>query len=137
MVAASVAVTTGLFAIVFKLLPSTRIEWDDVWWGSLVTAILFWIGKFVIGLYLGRSAMASSYGAAGTVVMVIVWVYYSAQVFFFGAELTHEYALSSGSHRVPEAANSDFAREDDALLARARRIVKGKDPALAPPPAAG
>jgi membrane protein len=79
--------------------------------------------------------MASSYGAAGTLVMVIVWVYYSAQIFFFGAELTHEYARTSGSHRVAEAANSDFAREDDALVARARRIVKGKDPALAPPPA--
>jgi membrane protein len=132
---ASVAVTTGLFALVFKLLPSVRIDWRDVWTGALVTAILFWIGKFLIGLYLGRSAVASSYGAAGTLVVVIVWVYYSAQIFFFGAELTHEYARSAGSHRVAEAANSDFAREDDALVARARRIVKGKDPALAPPPA--
>jgi membrane protein len=133
--AASVAVTTGLFAVVFKLLPSTRIEWDDVWWGSLVTALLFWAGKFLIGLYLGRSAVASSYGAAGTLVVVVMWVYYSAQIFFFGAEFTREYARRSGSHRVQDAANSDFAREDDAMVARARRIVKGRDPALVPPPA--
>jgi membrane protein len=133
--AASIAVTTGLFALVFKLLPSVRIEWDDVWWGSLVTAVLFWVGKFLIGLYLGRSAVASSYGAAGTLVVVVMWVYYSAQIFFFGAEFTREYARSSGSHRVQDAANSDFAREDDAMVARARRIVKGRDPAVVPPPA--
>lgn len=131
---ASVAVTTGLFALVFKLLPTVRIDWRDVWSGSLVTAILFWIGKFLIGLYLGRSAMASSYGAAGTLVVVIVWVYYSAQIFFYGAEFTNAYAKAAGSHRVQDAANSDFVREDDAMVARARRIVKGGDPALAPPP---
>ncbi|HSN19056.1 MAG TPA: YihY/virulence factor BrkB family protein [Usitatibacter sp.] len=131
----SVAVTTGLFALVFKVLPSVRLDWSDVWPGSFVTALLFWIGKFLIGLYLGRSAVASSYGAAGTLVVVIMWVYYSAQIFFYGAEFTRQYARSSGSHRVPEAANSDFAREGDALVARAQRIVKGKDPALARPPA--
>lgn len=132
---ASVAVTTGLFALVFKILPTARIRWNDVWLGSLVTAVLFWIGKYLIGLYLGRSSVASSYGAAGTLVVVIVWVYYSAQIFFYGAEFTHRYALRSGSHRAPaDAANSDFAREDDAMVARARRIVKGRDPALDPPP---
>ena len=131
---ASVGVTTGLFALVFKVLPSVRIDWRDVWLGSFVTAVLFWIGKYLIGLYLGRSAVASSFGAAGTLVVVIVWVYYSAQIFFYGAEFTHAYATSEGSHRVQDAANSDFAREDDAMVARARRIVKGGDPALAPPP---
>lgn len=131
----SVAVTTGLFALVFKVLPSTRIDWSDVWLGALVTAVLFWVGKFLIGLYLGRSALASSYGAAGTLVVAIMWVYYSAQIFFYGAEFTREYARGRGSHRVPDAANSDFAREDDAMVARARRIVKGRDPALARPPA--
>ena len=131
---ASVGVTTGLFALVFKILPSVRIDWNDVWLGSFVTAVLFWIGKYAIGLYLGRSAVASSYGAAGTLVMVIVWVYYSAQIFFYGAEFTHEYARTTGSHRVSDAANSDFAREDDAMVARARRIVKGRDPALVQPP---
>jgi membrane protein len=131
---ASLAVTTGLFALVFKLLPSVRIAWRDVWLGSFVTAALFWVGKFLIGLYIGHSAVASSYGAAGTLVVAILWVYYSAQVFFYGAEFTHEYARRRGSHSVPhDAANSDFAREDDAMLARARRIVKGKDPVVAQP----
>jgi membrane protein len=129
----SIAVTTGLFALTFKVLPAVRIAWKDVWLGSLVTAVLFSIGKFVIGLYLGKSAVASSYGAAGTLVVVIVWVYYSAQIFFYGAEFTREFARRSGSHRMPQAANSEFAREDDAMVDRARRIVKGKDPAVARP----
>ena len=129
----SVAVTTGLFAITFKMLPTARIAWRDVWLGSLVTAILFSIGKSLIGLYIGKSAVASSYGAAGTLVVVIVWVYYSAQIFFYGAEFTREFARRSGSHRTPQAANSEFAREDEAMVARARRIVKGKDPAVARP----
>ncbi len=130
----SIAVAAGLFAAVFKILPSTRIEWDDVWLGSLVTAVLFWIGKYLIGLYIGKSAMASSYGAAGTLVVVIMWVYYSAQIFFYGAEFTREYARSSGSRRTSrDAANSEFAREDEAMVARARRIVRGKDPAVARP----
>jgi membrane protein len=133
--AVSLAVTTGLFALVFKVLPSAHIAWRDVWLGSFVTAVLFWVGKFLIGLYLGRSAVASSYGAAGTLVVAIFWVYYSAQVFFYGAEFTRAYACRRGSHAVPQdAANSDFVREDDAMVARARRIVKGKDPVVAPPP---
>jgi membrane protein len=131
--AVSVAVTTGLFALTFKVLPTARIAWKDVWLGSLVTAALFSIGKSLIGLYLGKSAVASSYGAAGTLVVVIVWVYYSAQIFFYGAEFTREFARRSGSHRSPQAANSEFAREDEAMVDRARRIVKGKDPAVARP----
>jgi membrane protein len=132
--AVSLAVTTGLFALVFKVLPSARIAWSDVWLGSFVTALLFWAGKFLIGLYLGRSAVASSFGAAGTLVVAILWVYYSAQVFFYGAEFTRAYACRRGSHALQEAANSDFAREDEAMVARAWRIVKGKDPVVAPPP---
>jgi membrane protein len=134
--AASIAVTTGLFALTFKLLPSARIDWRDVWLGSFVTAVLFSIGKTLIGLYLGKSAVASSYGAAGTLVVVIVWVYYSAQIFFYGAELTREFARRAGSRRAPLAANSEFAREDDAMVARARRIVRGKDPVVPRPRAA-
>jgi membrane protein len=132
--AVSLGVTTGLFALVFKVLPSAPIMWRDVWLGSLVTAVLFWVGKYLIGLYIGRSVVASSYGAAGTLVVAIVWVYYSAQVFFFGAEFTRAYACRHGSHSlVPDAANSDFVREDEGMVERARRIVKGKDPALVPP----
>ena len=132
----SVAVMAALFAMMYKLLPAARIAWSDVWSGALFTAILFWIGKFAIGLYLGKNDVVSAFGSAGTVVLVIVWVYYSAQIFFVGAEFTHEFAMAHGSRqgeRGPaglEAANSDFTREEEALVTRARRIVGGNDPAL-------
>ncbi len=96
----SFVVITGLFAMIYKILPSVRIAWGDVWVGAAVTSLLFWIGKFLIGVYLGRSAIASPFGAAGTLVVVIVWVYYSAQIFFLGAEFTRAYALRLGSLRV-------------------------------------
>ena len=96
----SLLVVTGLFAMIYKILPSARIEWRDVWVGAAVTSLLFWIGKYLIGLYLARSAVASPFGAAGTLVVVIVWVYYSAQIFFLGAEFTRAYAASR--HAVPQ-----------------------------------
>jgi membrane protein len=92
-------VITGLFAMIYKLLPSVRIAWRDVWVGAAVTSLLFWIGKYLIGLYLGKSAVASPFGAAGTLVVVILWVYYSAQIFFLGAEFTRAYALRLGSRQ--------------------------------------
>jgi membrane protein len=95
----SFAVITGLFAMIYKILPSVRIAWGDVWIGAAVTSLLFWLGKYLIGLYLGRSAIASPFGAAGTLVVVIVWVYYSAQIFFLGAEFTRAYALRHGSRQ--------------------------------------
>jgi len=90
---------TGLFAMIYKILPSARIAWKDVWVGAAVTSLLFWIGKYLIGLYLARSAVASPFGAAGTLIVVIVWVYYSAQIFFLGAEFTRAYAAAH--HPVP------------------------------------
>lgn len=84
----SLAVTTALFATIFKVIPDVEIEWRDVWVGALVTAALFTLGKFAIALYVGRSTVASPFGAAGSVVALVVWVYYSAQILFFGAELT-------------------------------------------------
>ena len=96
----SLLVVTGLFAMIYKILPSARIEWRDVWVGAAVTSLLFWIGKYLIGLYLARSAVASPFGAAGTLVVVIVWVYYSAQIFFLGAEFTRAYAAAR--HHVPQ-----------------------------------
>jgi membrane protein len=93
----SFAIFTGLFAMIYRILPSVRIAWSDVWIGGAVTSLLFWIGKFLIGLYLGKSAIASPFGAAGSLVVVIVWVYYSAQIFFLGAEFTRAYALRHGS----------------------------------------
>src|SRR5690606_15110917 len=95
----SLAVITVLFALIYKVLPSVKIDWGDVWLGAAFTAVLFTIGKFAIGLYIGKSALASSYGAAGAFVVLIVWVYYSAQIFFMGTEFTHLYAKRFGSHR--------------------------------------
>jgi membrane protein len=94
----SFAVLTGLFAIIYKMLPRVPIAWRDVWTGAAFTSLLFGIGKLLIGLYIGKSGVASSYGAAGTVVLLLVWVYYSAQIFLLGAEFTKVYAQRRGSH---------------------------------------
>jgi len=88
-----------LFATVYKVLPSVRLAWKDVAFGALITAVLFTAGKYAIGAYLGSSTIASTYGAAGSVIVVLLWVYYSAQVFLFGAELTRGYACRFGSRR--------------------------------------
>jgi membrane protein len=98
----SFGVITLLFALMFKLLPDVKMAWRDVWLGAILTAALFTIGKLAIGLYLGRSSMASSYGVAGSFVVLLVWVYYSAQILFFGAELTQVYANQFGSRIVPD-----------------------------------
>lgn len=85
-------VITFLFAMMFKVLPEARVPWRDVWFGALLTAGLFSVGKWLLGLYLGRSSYASAYGAAGSLVVLVVWIYYSSQILFFGAELTHAYS---------------------------------------------
>jgi membrane protein len=95
----SFTLVTILFAMIYKILPSARIAWRDVIVGSVVTALLFSVGKFAIGVYLGNSAIASTYGAAGSVILVLVWVYYSAQIFLLGAEFTKVYAHRYGSRR--------------------------------------
>ena len=93
----SLTVITGAFALIFKLLPDVRIAWRDVWLGAAVTSLLFTIGKFLIGLYLGKRAVASAYGAAGSLVIIVVWVYYSAQILLFGAEFTKVWTKRRGS----------------------------------------
>ena len=93
----SFALVVVLFGTIYKVLPSVRVAWRDVFIGALVTALLFTIGKFVIGAYLGNSGLASTYGAAGSVVLLLVWVYYSAQIFLLGAEFTRSYAYQLGS----------------------------------------
>lgn len=98
----SIGVITVLFALIFKFLPDAEIAWRDVWLGAFVTALLFSLGKFLIGLYLGNSAVASSFGAAGSLVVLLLWIYYSAQILFFGAEFTQVYANNYGSKIVPE-----------------------------------
>jgi membrane protein len=98
--AGSPIVITLLFALMFKMLPEGHIAWRDVWIGAMATATLFMIGKWAIGLYLGGAAMASMYGAASSLMAILVWVYYSALIFFLGAEFTYVYAHEYGSRRV-------------------------------------
>ena len=97
----SFAVIIGLFAMMFKVLPDVKIAWRDVWLGAAVTALLFAVGKYAIALYLGKSDVGSAYGAAGSLVIILVWVYYSAQILLFGAEFTAVYADAYGSRIVP------------------------------------
>ena len=92
-------VITALFAMIFKTLPEAFIRWNDVWMGAAVTAVLFTTGKFLMGLYLGKGALTSTYGAAGSFAAVLMWVYYSALVLYFGAEFTKAYADRYGSRR--------------------------------------
>ncbi|HET9391637.1 MAG TPA: YihY/virulence factor BrkB family protein [Steroidobacteraceae bacterium] len=96
------ALVAALFATIYKVLPSVRIAWRDVTIGSLVTALLFSAGKYAIGAYVGKSGLASAYGAAGSVILVLLWVYYSTQILLFGAEFTRAYAHRFGSfaHRM-------------------------------------
>lgn len=97
-----IGVITLLFALIYRYLPDVRIAWRDVWIGAAVTSLLFVIGKFLIGLYLGNSSVGSTYGAAGSLVVVLLWIYYSTQILFFGAEFTQVYAKHRGSHIVPD-----------------------------------
>jgi membrane protein len=98
----SLLVITLLFAMIFKVLPDVKISWRDVWIGAAVTALLFTVGKSLLGLYLVKANIASAYGAAGSLVVILVWVYYSAMILFFGAEFTQVYANRYGSRIVPD-----------------------------------
>jgi membrane protein len=117
----SFAVITVLFAMIFKILPDARIAWGDVWTGAVMTSLLFTIGKFLIGFYLGKSDVGSAYGAAGSLVIILVWVYYSAQILLFGAEFTAVYADRMGSRIVPteNAVPADEPRKSALRPARA------------------
>ena len=93
-------ITATIFALIYKLMPRAHVQWNDVWVGAVVTALLFSLGKALISLYLSASGVASAYGAAGSLVLVLLWVYYSAQVFLLGAEFTWVYANARGSRRA-------------------------------------
>jgi len=133
--AVSFALVTVTFAMIYKIIPRVRIGWRDVWIGAAVTALLFAIGKSLIGLYLGRSSYASAFGAAGSLVVLLVWVYYSAQIFLLGAEFTWVYAHSLGSRcdrtaeasgrsSAPSASDSrPSAATDDVPTDRSRRAL--------------
>ena len=100
-VTVSFAFVTLLFALIYKFLPDAQIQWQDVWVGAALTSILFTVGKFLIGLYLGSSGVTSVYGAAGSLITVLLWVYYSSLIFFLGAEFTQVYAAEYGSGVAP------------------------------------
>jgi len=101
----SFAVVSSLFAVTFKVVPDVKVKWRDVWIGAVATAFLFTLGKFLIGLYLGKSSVASSYGAAGSLVLLVIWVYYSSLILFAGAEFTQVYTKHFGT-RVRPAENA-------------------------------
>lgn len=108
----SLAVVSGLFAVIYKVLPDARLPWRDAARGGLWTGVLFTIGKFALGLYLGRTSVASGYGAAGSVIVLLLWIYYTSQIFLFGAELTHAYgSIPAEGPRAHGEKNRRHARE--------------------------
>jgi membrane protein len=97
----SITVVTGLFGLIFKVLPDARLRWRDALYGGFWTGLLFTAGQYVIGLYIGRAGVASTYGAAGSIVALLIWVYWSAQIVLFGAELTRAYGQIAGRKSAP------------------------------------
>ncbi len=118
----SFGLTTAMFALIYRFMPDATIEWRDVGIGALVTAFLFSVGKYAIGLYIGKSALASGFGAAGSLAVLLAWVYYSAQIFLFGAEFTWAYAHAFGSRQGDgPAATARAAAPHDAAPAASLR----------------
>ncbi|MFB2836352.1 YihY/virulence factor BrkB family protein [Floridanema evergladense] len=105
-------ITTFLFAMIFKFLPNAKIAWEDVWIGALITSLLFSIGRFLLGWYLGNGSFGSTYGAAGSLIIILAWVYYAAQILFFGAEFTQVYARRYGSQITPDESAVSLTRDD-------------------------
>lgn len=97
----SLGVITVLFALMFKILPDARIQWRDVWIGAIATSLLFLLGKYALGIYFGMASPASAYGAAGSIILIMLWVSYSCMIFFLGAEFTKQYAVYHGRHLQP------------------------------------
>jgi membrane protein len=102
----SVSVISLLFAMMFKWLPDAAIDWYDVWLGAILTAVLFELGKSAIGFYIGKQGLDSTYGAAASIIVVLIWVYYSSQIILMGAEVTHAFAMQRGSIKKREQASS-------------------------------
>ncbi|MEP7156365.1 MAG: YihY/virulence factor BrkB family protein [Betaproteobacteria bacterium] len=121
--ALSFALTTAVFAMIYKLMPRVPVRWQDVWLGALVTAMLFTIGKFLIGLYIGRSGIASGFGAAGSLIIILVWVYYSAQIFLIGAEFTSVYAHSYDPARQSAPQDGTAPRQEATSQAREPSVL--------------
>jgi membrane protein len=122
----SFVVITLLFAMIYKLIPDVTNSWKDVWIGAAITALLFAIGKSLIGLYLGKSDVGVAYGAAGSLIVILLWVYYASQIFLFGAEFTAVYAASHGS-RLQPAANAMPAHEGPVAVPAVAHLTPRKD----------
>jgi membrane protein len=116
----SLGISTLLFAMIYKVLPDVKLAWRDVWVGALITSVLFAIGRFLISLYLGYAAPESAYGAAGSLVIVLIWIFYSAQILFFGAEFTQVYARKYGSQVKPTENAVALTEQDRAQQGIAR-----------------
>jgi membrane protein len=129
----SIGVITVLFALIFKFLPDAEIAWRDVWLGAFVTALLFSLAKLLIGIYLGNSSVGSSFGAAGSLVLLLLWIYYSAQILLFGAEFTQVYANQFGSKIVPEG--EEVAAQPATAPRPGRKPMNEIQPQLAVPAA--
>ncbi len=119
----SFALMTAVFAMLYKFMPRVKIHWKDVWAGATVTALLFTVGKILIGIYIGKSAISSGFGAAGSLVVVLVWVYYSAQIFLLGAEFTWVYAHAHGSRKD----ESPSGRESGSLPRKGQMRPKAEE----------
>jgi membrane protein len=105
----SFAVVTMLFAMMFKWLPDAPIDWYDVWLGAMLTALMFELGKLAIGFYIGKQGLETTYGAAASIIVLLIWVYYSSQIILMGAEVTHAFAKHKGSIKKREQAGTDSA----------------------------
>ncbi|MEO6259033.1 MAG: YihY/virulence factor BrkB family protein [Thermoanaerobaculia bacterium] len=125
----SFVVVSALFAMIFRFLPDLKIEWRDVWLGAAFTSFLFVLGKFALGLYLAKSAVGSSFGAAGSLVVLLVWVYYSAQIVLFGAEFTQVYARAEGSVAAAGAVQKKRDAEEEAARPKAVSAIVPASPA--------
>lgn len=123
----SFGLVTVLFALIYKLLPDIKIAWGDVWVGAVMTALLFTLGKYLISLYLGQSSWISAYGAAGSLIVVLLWVYYSSQIFLFGAEFTYVYASRSGKPLIPKENTEPVTEEARARQGMARQPTQANE----------
>ena len=125
--AISFAVITLLFAFIYKFIPDAKIAWNDVWIGSAMTSLLFVIGKYLLGLYLGNSSFGSAYGAAGSLIVLLAWINYAAQIIFFGAEFTQVYASKYGSRIEPDDNSRKVPEADRASQGMKRRNSRRKE----------
>lgn len=129
----SFGISTLLFAVIFKVLPDAKVRWHDVWIGAAATAALFTLGRFLIGWYLGHAATESSYGAAGSLVALLMWVYYSAQLLFLGAEFTQVYANAHGVRIEPTANAIRVTKEQRAQQGMPHKSIVKTTPAISSP----